>query len=232
MASRYNWLFTYPDGDSSAELHLVMDRPTKLIMQSKDVLHSLYVPAFRQKMDIVPGRYTYVYIIPTGPASTDCHAPSIVAKVTPRCGRWPKSIRPPRIAKPILQWIKAEHSRLGKWRTDLQDPMFGMPQDRWHGGDRSRAEPDLGQRRRKLHDGRTVKVDDQYIQDSIWYPEKHVVAGYGPVSKMNSFKGQLDEEDINDVISFLKYLNDPSLVSDEADRRTDSEESAAEERNR
>ncbi len=59
MASQFNWLFTYPDGDSSAELHLVLDRPTKLVMQSKDVLHSMYIPAFRQKMDIVPGRYTY-----------------------------------------------------------------------------------------------------------------------------------------------------------------------------
>ena len=58
-AFRWNWEFTYPDGDVSSELHLVMDRPTKLVMRSDDVLHSMYIPAFRQKMDVVPGRYTY-----------------------------------------------------------------------------------------------------------------------------------------------------------------------------
>ena len=63
-ASRWNWKFTYPDGDSSAELHLVNNRPTKLVMQSTDVLHSMYIPAFRQKVDIVPGRYTYAYLTP------------------------------------------------------------------------------------------------------------------------------------------------------------------------
>ncbi len=66
-----------------------------------------------------------------------------------------------------------------------------------------------------MHNGSVINVNEQYIQDSIWYPEKDVVAGYGPVSKMNSFKGQLDEEDVNDVIAFLKYLKDPSLVSDD-----------------
>ena len=66
-AKQFGWVFTYPDGDQSPELHLVSGKPASLVMQSEDVLHSFYVPAFRQKMDIVPGRYTYAYIAPTTP---------------------------------------------------------------------------------------------------------------------------------------------------------------------
>ena len=63
-ANQFNWKFVYPDGDVSKELHIVVNRPVKLIMQSEDVLHGMFVPAFRQKMDIVPGRYTYAYLAP------------------------------------------------------------------------------------------------------------------------------------------------------------------------
>ena len=57
-AKQFGWLFTYEDGDQTNELHLVRDKPVRLIMQSEDVLHSFFVAAFRQKMDIVPGRTT------------------------------------------------------------------------------------------------------------------------------------------------------------------------------
>ena len=65
VAYRYGWQFIYPNGDTTSELHLVQDQPVVLKMQSKDVLHSFYVSAFRQKQDIVPGRYTTTYIEPT-----------------------------------------------------------------------------------------------------------------------------------------------------------------------
>ena len=64
IAYKYGWQFVYPNGDTTSELHLVQDRPVVLKMQSKDVLHSFFVSAFRQKQDIVPGRYTYTYIEP------------------------------------------------------------------------------------------------------------------------------------------------------------------------
>ena len=62
IAFKYGWQFIYPNGDKTNELHLVQDQPVVLKMQSKDVLHSFFVPAFRQKQDIVPGRYTTAYI--------------------------------------------------------------------------------------------------------------------------------------------------------------------------
>ncbi|MCA9293946.1 MAG: c-type cytochrome, partial [Phycisphaerales bacterium] len=76
-ASQWNWEFAYPDGGSTLEQELIgamkspviafpIDKPTKLIMTSKDVIHSFYIPAFRTKRDIFPNRYTTLWFQPTG----------------------------------------------------------------------------------------------------------------------------------------------------------------------
>ncbi len=55
---KWKWTFTYPNGFVSDELHVPVERPVRLVMSSEDVIHSLFIPAFRVKMDVVPGRYT------------------------------------------------------------------------------------------------------------------------------------------------------------------------------
>jgi cytochrome c oxidase subunit 2 len=211
-ASRYNWLFTYPDGDSSSELHLVRDRPVTLKMQSNDVLHSMYVPAFRQKMDIVPGRYTYAYIVPTktGQFRLAC---------TEYCGEGHSKMRTfaevhidDNDRKQNTQWIKAEHP---PWENGAR--IYKIHCSGCHRIDGQAATgPALNltwNREGETITGEKFKADDNYIQESIWYPGAKVIKGYGPVSKMNSFKGILNQEDISHVIAYLKYLQDPSLAA-------------------
>ena len=223
-ASRYNWLFTYPDGDSSSELHLVRDMPVTLKMQSKDVLHSMFIPAFRQKMDIVPGRYTYAYIDPTklGQFRLSC---------TEYCGEGHSKMRTvaevhisDEDRKANTQWIKAEHppwengSRLykihcsGCHRIDGQAATGPALNLTWN-------------RDVKTITGDTFKAGDNYVQDSLWYPAKDVVDGFGPVSKMNSFKGILDQDDVAHVIAYLKYLQDPNAADAESTGEVKQEES-------
>lgn len=64
-AASWSWSFDYGDGITHPELHVVKGEPTKLIMESSDVIHSLFVPAFRVKRDVVPGRYNYLWFTPT-----------------------------------------------------------------------------------------------------------------------------------------------------------------------
>ncbi len=64
-AAKWTWTFTYPNGLQHDELHIPGDRPTKLIMRSTDVIHSVFIPEFRAKQDVVPGRYTYLWFYPT-----------------------------------------------------------------------------------------------------------------------------------------------------------------------
>lgn len=67
-AQKWSWSFKYPNGAVSPVLHVPADQPVKLILSSKDVLHSLYIPAFRVKMDCVPGRYTEMWFEATTPS--------------------------------------------------------------------------------------------------------------------------------------------------------------------
>ena len=69
--AKWNWTFKHPAGaqESNYEFHVPVNRPVKLIMQSKDVLHSLFIPAFRVKQDVVPGRTTHLWFTATEPGS-------------------------------------------------------------------------------------------------------------------------------------------------------------------
>jgi cytochrome c oxidase subunit II len=60
-AMKWSWSFTYPNGAESNELHVPINKPVRLLMRSEDVLHAFYVPAFRAKQDIVPGRVTVLW---------------------------------------------------------------------------------------------------------------------------------------------------------------------------
>ncbi len=64
-AKSWAWLMGYGGGTFHPELHILVNEPTKLTMRSDDVIHSLYVPAFRAKKDVVPGRYNYMWFQPT-----------------------------------------------------------------------------------------------------------------------------------------------------------------------
>lgn len=212
-ASRWNWVFTYPNGDSSSELHLVNNRPTRLKMQSNDVLHSMYIPAFRQKMDIVPGRYTYAYFRPTkvGQYRLSC---------TEYCGREHSKMRTlaevhqdDADRKANTQWIEDEYY---PWKNG--ERIYKINCSGCHKIDGQAATgPALnllwGMKERPLMGGDKVAVDDSYVLESIWEPNAKVAEGYGPVSKMNSFKNKLDQSDINQVIAYLKYLDDPTSVA-------------------
>jgi cytochrome c oxidase subunit 2 len=210
-ASQFNWEFTYPDGDKSNELHLVLDRKTQLVMYSSDVLHSLFVPAFRQKMDVVPGRYTYFYIEPNklGTYRLTC---------TEYCGNEHSEMKT--IAKVHLndaarksstEWIKAEHAPWEYGKRLYQINCSGCHKIDGTAATGPPLNETWGAGERKLADGTSVKVDYDYVLNSIYAPESQIVEGYA--NKMPSFKGKLKEEDVNAIVQFLKYLKDPSSVS-------------------
>lgn len=208
-ASRWNWQFRYPNGDISPELHLVKDQPVKLIMQSTDVLHSMFVSAFRQKMDIVPGRYTYAYINPT---KVDKYRLSC----TEYCGTEHSRMRTlcqvhanPEDRKASTEWIRAEHR---PWENG--ERLYKINCSGCHKVDGNAATgPALNllwaMDERKFHDDPPEKVDEDYIRESILYPDEKVVEGYGPVSKMNSFDGKLTPDQLIDLITYIKYLSEP-----------------------
>jgi cytochrome c oxidase subunit 2 len=187
----------------------VRDKPVQLIMQSEDVLHSFFVAAFRQKMDIVPGRYTYAFLEPIkeGTYRLSCNE---------YCGTGHSKMKTACIVhvseedrKNNTKWIEAEKLPFENGRRIYQIHCSGC-----HKVDGQAATgPALNTiwgTDEEMIDGTKEKVDGNYVLNSIWYPEKHIVAGYGPVSKMNSFKGILDQKDVDYVIAYLKELKNPT----------------------
>lgn len=204
-ARKWNWAFTYPDGDISGELHLVLDRPVKLVMRSDDVLHSMFIPAFRQKMDIVPGRYTYAYLMPTLPGQ-------FRLACTEYCGDEHSKMRTmcevhtsDAARKDNTEWITKEYK---PWQNG--ERLYKINCSGCHKVDGLAATgPALNLiwgENEKLMGGGTRLVDENYIRESILVPDKDVVEGYGPVTKMNSFQGKLSDIDIDYLIAYMKYL--------------------------
>ncbi len=212
-AQKWNWSFTYPNGDQTTELHLVRDVRVKLVMESPDVLHSFFVPAFRQKMDIVPGRYTYAYIEPN-------KAGEYRLACAEYCGDGHSRMR----TTCVVHKTEEDRKLKTEWKRPTKAPwvngerLYKMHCSGCHRKDGTSATgPALNliwDKDEELDDGTTVRVDENYLMDSILYPDKQIVKGY--TNQMQVFAGKLSKDkDIPDLIAYMKYLKDPSAFAND-----------------
>ncbi len=205
-AKKWSWAFQYPNGYIDNDLHIPFNRPVKLTMTSEDVIHSLFIPAFRTKMDIVPGRYTSMWFdaTRTGEFPLLCaeycgtkHSEMLANVVVHPSGEFEKWLEqasnllatlPPVEAGKILftrRGCAQCHTIDGSARTGPSfKGTFGTKQS--------------------LTDGSSIEMDENYIRESILEPLKKVRAGYRPV--MPSYKGQLKDPEIDAIIEFIKSL--------------------------
>ncbi len=210
-AQKWFWLFQYENGAQSRnEVHVPAGRPVKLVMSSRDVIHSFYVPDFRIKQDVVPGRYTEVWFNApeTGESIVFC---------TEYCGTDHSDM----MAKVVVHeqqefedWL-ASNSGGGAKPDDLSMAEWGEQlSQEWacstcHSADGSQLTGPTWQgvfgSQEELEDGSTVTVDENYIRESILEPNAKVVAGYPAV--MNTYQGQLNDDQINAIIEYIKTLN-------------------------
>lgn len=205
---KWDWTFTYPDGDQASELHLVLDRPTKLVMRSEDVLHSFFVPAFRQKMDVVPGRYTYYFVKPIKDGIFRVFCTEYCGDNHSGMKTWCHVHKSDAERKAKTEWINKDHKAF-----ENGERLFKLNCAGCHNVNGVAATgPALNTiwgAEESLVDGTKVKVDENYISESIKYPNAKVVAGYGPVSKMQTFEGKLSNQDIDYLIAYFKHLKQP-----------------------
>ena len=241
-AFKWGWTMDYGNGVFHPELHLVVDRPTKLTMRSSDVIHSLFVPAFRAKRDIVPGRYNEMWFKPKVASErvSDEVLADALKKVKESGGQFdPEEHQFTQDGYKYFdlyctEYCGTNHSQMQSFvvvhetQEDLdawikkysgiqpgQDPVEygGLLYNRrgcasCHSIDGSKRVGPTFQAlygsEHGLTTGENVKVDDNYIRESILEPKAKVVAGYNPV--MPSYKGQLSDEDINSIIAYMKSL--------------------------
>lgn len=203
---QWAWSFTYPNGHVEDKLHVPAGRQVKLIMTSDDVIHSLFIPAFRAKMDVVPGRYTDLWfearwagvypIFCTEYCGTK-HSDMLSEVVVHQSEEFDLWLRKAAEAAQNASPVEAGE-RLYRTRGCAQ----------CHSLD---GKPGIGPSflglygsQRALQGGRQVTADENYIRKSILQPQDEIAEGFAPV--MPTFQGRLDDKQIAALIEYLKTL--------------------------
>ncbi len=207
VAFQWGWKFQYPNGMEDSQLHVVAREPTRLVMRSEDVIHSLYVPAFRMKMDVVPGRYNKMWFTPTEPGEHHLFCAEY-------CGTGHSTTMRSRVIvherADYEKWLEeAEKSKSNMSPVALGESKYQAAGCKMcHSVDGSRG---IGPtfkgifgRQEKLSDGSTITIDEDYIHESIIDPQAKIVAGFAPV--MPTFAGKLKDAEIHGIIEWMKTL--------------------------
>ncbi len=203
VGKQWMWKIQHPEGQREIDaLHVPVGKPVKLTMISEDVIHDFFVPAFRVKRDVLPGRYTTT---------------------------WFEATKPGKYRLFCSQYCGTEHSLMTGWvyvmePTDYQNWLSGgtsgEPLDvagkklfkslgcaTCHLPDNTGRCPSLvglAGGKVQLTTGQIVTADDNYLRESILKPEAQVVYGYQPI--MPTFKGIVSEEQVLQLLAYIKSL--------------------------
>jgi cytochrome c oxidase subunit 2 len=223
QGKQWMWKFAYPDGPNSVSvLHVPANRPVRLLITSRDVIHSFFVPAFRIKMDALPGRYTEIWFTATktGRYQILC---------SEYCGAqhskmWGEVV----VMAPEAfdEWIKEQQRGLvtradvladETGQVSLQGSLAQMGKQiavaqgclRCHNVDTTLPATgpswvDLYQQTTKLTDGREIIADEAYLTESMMEPTVKVVAGYQPL--MPNYQGKLSGPEAAAIVEYIKSL--------------------------
>jgi cytochrome c oxidase subunit 2 len=208
-AQQFAWTFEYPDyGIVSKELYLPVNKQVLLKMQSKDVIHSFWVPEFRIKQDVVPGRVTDYRITPILEGFYRVRCAEL-------CGTSHSYMLANVEVVPLARfdsWVAAEQEKaLAAAETPEARGQMLVAQNGCSGCHSIDGSPLVGPTwlgvygsQHGLTDGSTVTVDDAYIQESILNPSAKIVSGFESASQMPGF--EFTEEQLADIIAYMKTL--------------------------
>ncbi len=206
VAKKWNWSFIYPNGYIDNNLHVPIDRPVQLVMSSEDVIHSLYIPAFRLKMDVVPGRYNKTWFVArkVGEYKLFC---------AEYCGQQHSKM----LAQVVVHdsggfesWLEHEANFLERMTPEEGGKILytrrGCVQCHTTDGSAKVGPTFKGSfgQEHEMADGSKVLMDENYIRKSILEPQAQVRAGYKPV--MPTYQNQIRDEEIDALIAFIKSL--------------------------
>ena len=205
VAKQWMWKLQHRNGRREInELHVPLGEPVRLVMTSQDVIHSFFVPAFRLKQDVVPGRYTSLSFKETR-----------LGEFHLFCAEYCGSEHSGMIGRVVVmtpadfaRWLAAGPAEPGLAQRGFE--LFRRHGcSGCHAAGSSVHAPSLdGLIGRTVHlqDGRSLVADENYVRDSMLVPRKDVVAGFEPI--MPSFAGQLDEEEIEALVAYIRSTSD------------------------
>lgn len=223
MGKQWMWKFAYPEGPNGVNVLRVPEgRPVRLLMTSRDVIHSFFVPAFRMKMDVLPGRYTQTWFQATKTGRFPVYC-------TEMCGTGHSTMRAEVVVMPAAEFDKwladnRDHSRARQRdgvKTNIEDrdpraTMIVMGHKlaesagcfKCHSTDGSQhigpTWLDMYMRKETLQDGTVQIADEAYITESMMDPKAKQVKGFSLV--MPSYKGRLEGPESAAIVEYIKSL--------------------------
>src|SRR5499427_2455620 len=203
VGKQWMWKFQHLDGQREInELHVPVGRAVKLITTSEDVIHDFFVPAFRIKADVIPGRYVNIWFHATKPGRYRLFCAEY-------CGT--------RHSGMIGEVVAMEPSEYQTWlgggaaEGSLASAGAKLFQDlacnTCHRPDAQGRGPVLEGLFGKtvtLQGGATVTADEAYIRESILQPAARVTSGFQPI--MPTFQGLVTEEQLLELVEYIKSL--------------------------
>lgn len=205
VGKQWMWKVQHSTGQREInELHVPVGAKVKLTMTTEDVLHDFDIPAFRTKVDVVPGRYTYLWFEATKPGKYHLFCAEYCGLNHSGMGGYVYVMEQP----DFNNWLSGNVS--GQTPVEQGRDLFenklgcaschaGGPQQRG-----AKLEGIYG-KDVKLVGGHTVTVNDEYIRNSILNPSSQIVEGYQPI--MPTFKGQVTEEQLVSLVAYIKSLS-------------------------
>ena len=205
VGKQWMWKLQHETGQREInELHIPVGRNVKLTMTTEDVIHDFYVPAFRTKADIVPGRYSYLWFNATKPGKYRIECAEYCGLNHSGMGGWVYVME----QKDYDNWLSGNVSGqspvdIGK---DLFETKLGCASCHANGPQQRGPKLEgLYGKDVKLVGGRTVTADDAYLRNCILNPSTQLVDGFPPI--MPTFKGQVTEEQLLGLIAYIKSLS-------------------------
>ena len=204
VAKQWMWKLQHKEGQREInELHIPLGRAVKLTMTSQDVIHSFYVPAFRTKQDVLPGRYTTTWFKPTKVGKYHLFCAEYCGTKHSGMIGWVEVMEP----QDYQAWLSG-----GGASGSLADSGAQLFQDlacinchHMDGHGRCPTLQGVFGSRVQLTNGQTVVADEGYIRESILQPNAKVVAGFEPI--MPTFQGLVTEEGVLQLIEYVKSLS-------------------------
>ena len=205
VAKQWMWKLEHAEGQREInELHVPVGRDVKLIMTSQDVIHSFFVPAFRMKQDVVPGRYTVAWFHATKAGTYHLFCAQY-------CGTQHSGM--------IGSIVVMEPAQYEAWMSGGSNGPLSATGEKifaelgcatCHRSDTQGRGPNLQGVFGKpvlLEDGHLVTADENYVRESILDPGAKVVKGFRPV--MPTFQGLISDEQLNALVAYVKSLSGP-----------------------
>lgn len=205
VGKQWMWKIQHPEGKREInELHVPVDQPVRLTLASEDVIHSFSIPAFRIKRDVVPGRYNTMWFEATKVGEYHLFCAEY-------CGTQHSGM--------TGRIVVMEQDEFQNWLSGgaSSETMVeaGARQFQQLGCETCHKESDQGRGPKlsgiygnpvKLTTGQEVMADEDYLRNSILDPGSQVVGGYKPI--MPTFQGQVSEETLMQLISYIQSLSD------------------------